>query len=124
MYIVYRSRRRETRTRKDRINQRNEGFERQISGMVDEYMLWQKNLDEKGMSEAPTSSGSEGVEGTMHLHVIDVFREYLKSMLFPCSNPHYQRHIHSKSSSAPLIRGFQLPFCVTASYLALLSRQP
>ena len=81
MYALYRSRRRETRTRKDRINQRNEGFERQMPAMVDEYMFWKEKLGDKGMSEAPTSSSSEGVEGTMRLHVIDVFREFLVSAI-------------------------------------------
>ena len=54
-----------------------------MPGMVDEYMSWKEKLGEKGMSEAPTSSSSEGVEGTMHLHIIDVFHEFLKS--FICS---------------------------------------
>ena len=48
-----------------------------MPGMVDEYMFWQERLGEKGMSEAPTSLSSEGVEGTMHLQIIDVFREFL-----------------------------------------------
>ena len=77
MYALYRRQRREMRTRKDRINQRNEGFERQLPAMVDEYMLWKEKLGDKGMSEGTTSSSSEGVEGTMRLDVIDVFREFL-----------------------------------------------
>ena len=48
-----------------------------MPAMVDEYMLWKEKLGDKGMSEAPTSSSSEGVEGTMRLDVIDVFREFL-----------------------------------------------
>ena len=79
MFALYRRRRRETRTRKDRINQRNDGFERQLPAMVDEYMLWKEKLGDKGMSEGTTSSNSEGVEGTMRLHVIDVFRKFLIS---------------------------------------------
>jgi hypothetical protein len=123
MFAPYRRQRRDTRTRKDRINQRNEGFERQMPGMVDEYMFWKEKLGEKGMSEMPTSSSSEGIEGTMHLHIIDVFCEFLKVFYFLVSDPRYQRHIHLKSSSAPLIRGFPLPSCVMASYPALLSPQ-
>ena len=76
-----RCRRKETRTRKDRINQRNEGFERQMPAMVDEYMFWKEKLGDKGMSEATTTLSSEGVEGTMRLHVIDVFREFLISTI-------------------------------------------
>ena len=89
--------------------------------MVDEYMLWKEKLGDKGMSEGTTSSSSEGVEGTMRLQVIDVFRKFLISTIFFVSDFPYQRHIHSKSSSAPLIRGFQLPSCVMASSPALLS---
>ena len=122
-HALYRSRQRETRTCKDRVNQRNEGFERQMPGMVDEYMSWKEKLGEKGMSEVPTSSSSEGDEGTMHLHIIDVFCEFLNVFhLFIFD--HFQRHIHLKSSSVPLIRGSHLPSCIMASCSALPLPQP
>ena len=91
-----------------------------MPAMVDEYMFWKEKLGDKGMSEAMTTSSSEGVEGTMRLHVIDAFREFLIYYILVTDSP-YQRHIHSKSSSVPLIRGFLLPSCVMAASPALLS---
>ena len=55
--------------------------------MVDEYMSWTEKLGDKGMSEAPTSLSSEAVEGTMHLHVIDVFHEFLNEFYYLVSDP-------------------------------------
>ena len=48
-----------------------------MPAMVDEYMFWKEKLGDKGMSEATTTSNSEGIEGTMCLHVIDAFCEFL-----------------------------------------------
>ena len=91
---------------------------------MDEYMSWTEKLGDKGMSEAPTSLSSEGVEGTMHLHVIDVFHEFLNEFYFLVSDPLLPDAYSFKSSSALLIRGFQQPSCIMASSPALLSPHP
>ena len=70
--------------------------------MVDEYMSWTEKLGDKGMSEAPTSSSSESVEGTMHLHVIDVFREFLNEFYFLVSDP-----------TLPEAYSFEVKLCTT-----------
>ena len=75
---IFRQRCRETRTHRDRINQRTEGFRRQMPAIVDAYLLW------KAASNAPDSQATcdcPEVDGKIQLQVVDAFGEVCKLYL-------------------------------------------
>jgi len=76
-----RQNRKETRTRRDRTNQRTEGFRRQMPAIVDAYLLWKESSD-AGSPRPPESTPTGLEDGAIHLQVIDAFGEYF--LFFSC----------------------------------------
>jgi hypothetical protein len=68
----HRQKRKETRTRRDRTNQRTEGFRCQMPAIVDAYLLWKESSD-AGSPRPPELSPTELEDGVIHLQVIDAF---------------------------------------------------
>jgi hypothetical protein len=64
------------RTRRNRTNLRNEGFKRQIEGIVDAYICWQETIGEVGLDAQHPSLPEELCQGIYPLKVVDVFCEY------------------------------------------------
>jgi hypothetical protein len=63
------------RTRRNRTNLRNEGFKRQIEGIVDAYIGWQETNGEDGLDAGHPSLPAELCQGIYPLNVVDVFCE-------------------------------------------------
>jgi hypothetical protein len=73
IYLIDRRQRTDPRTRRDRIERRNQGFKMQIMGIVDGYIAWQEAIGEKGLDATLPSLPRELVQGEYKIQVVDVF---------------------------------------------------
>jgi hypothetical protein len=65
------------RTRRDRIERRNEGFKYQFTGIVDAYIAWQEAIGEEGLDAGPPSVPKESLQGVYKVQVFDVFCKHI-----------------------------------------------
>ena len=61
------------RTRRNCIDPRNEGFKRQMVGIMDAYITWQ---DDKGLDGLPSPVPLDLHQGTLPIRVVDVFCKF------------------------------------------------
>lgn len=61
------------RTRQNRTNLHNEGFKRQLVGIVEAYITWQDAIGEAGLNATLPSVPMELCQGTLWIEVVDVF---------------------------------------------------
>jgi hypothetical protein len=64
----------ETRTRRDRIELQNQGFEDQIPDLVGAYMLWRSKLGQASLEKAgPVVGNKETASSTRLIQVLDIY---------------------------------------------------
>ena len=66
-------RRVDPRTRRDRIEQRTQGFNVQMPAIIEAYMLWSEAVGENGLDAECEKPAEELVDGKYPIHVLDVF---------------------------------------------------
>lgn len=73
--LLRRPRRKDTRTRQDRTDRRNNLFASVLEGMVDEYMYWKATRGEGSWeNRVVPSPAEEDVLERRNIRVIDIFR--------------------------------------------------
>lgn len=76
VYLPGRHRRVDPRTRRNRINLRNEGFKRQMVGIVDAYITWQHDNRKNGLDSVPSLVPPDLRQGILPIQVVDVFSKF------------------------------------------------
>ena len=76
IHLPDRRRRVDPRTRRNRVDLRNEGFKRQMVGIVDAYITWQDDIGENGLDGVPSSVPLDLRQGTFPIQAVDVFCEF------------------------------------------------
>ncbi|KAJ2930481.1 hypothetical protein H1R20_g6616, partial [Candolleomyces eurysporus] len=67
----------ETRTRRDRIELQNQGFEDQIPDLVNAYMLWRSKLGQASLEKAgPVAENKEAASSRRLIQVLDIYDQY------------------------------------------------
>lgn len=61
------------RTRRDKTENRNKGFERQWPAMVDAYMAWSAELGESGLAGGGMKEREAEADDTYPIKVVDIF---------------------------------------------------
>lgn len=115
------------RTRRDRVQDRTEGFKRQMEEMVDAYLEWDVELGDGGLGAADPPAMKKGGNG-LYLRVIDVFSEFIHSFGFSQLNFQGTRMLQtdaidaSEGVPASLIRQGLIPCAPYRPTLAVTTR--
>jgi hypothetical protein len=80
---LLKTRRVDSRTRRNIIELRTAGFNAQMEDMVRAYILWSEALGDGGMGVDIPPSAEGSVEGSYKIYVVDVFSEFGCSCVFP-----------------------------------------
>ncbi len=68
----------DVRTRRDRVENRNEGFRLQLPRIVDAYLEWQLEIGGAGLDNAgPPVPVTDNIANGLKVQVVDIFRELL-----------------------------------------------
>ena len=66
----------DSRTRRDRIKQRNDGFKHQLKVIIDAYITWQDIIGEEGLDAGHPVVAAELLQGLYKVQAVNVYCEY------------------------------------------------
>lgn len=77
-WFYFRSQRpqKDNRTRRNRVRNRNAGFQEQLPLMANAFMTWQMDHEQQGLDSAGPPVSAEGEDTGIKVTVVDVFREF------------------------------------------------